>query len=70
MRGFALADETSLDLRNAIFTFYRNMTNNDDGVEKRKKVCCIKRNTTNVFLIVFEFPHLCEAEDMASVMML
>ena len=35
--GGALADETSLDLRNAIFTiftFNRNMTNNDDGVEK------------------------------------
>ena len=66
-----MADETSLDLRNAIFTFNRNMTNNDDGVEK--KVCCIiirKRNTTNVFLIGFEFPHVCEAEDMASVMIL
>ena len=29
-----------------------------------------KRNTTNVFLTGFEFPHLCEAEDMASVIML
>ena len=28
-------DETSLDLRNAMFTFNRNMTNNDDGVEKK-----------------------------------
>ena len=37
-----------------------------------KKVCYIiirKRNTTNVFLTEtgFEFPHLCEAEDMDSV---
>ena len=48
------------------------MTNNDDGVEE-KKVCCIiirKQNTTYVFLTGFEVPHLCEAEDMASVMML
>ena len=61
----------SLDLRNAIFTFKRNMTNNDDGVEKM--VCCIiirKRNTTNVFLTGFEFPHLFEAEDMASVILM
>ena len=35
MGGIALADETSLHLRNAIFTFNRNMTNNYNGVEKK-----------------------------------
>ena len=40
-------------------------TNNDDGVEKNFCFIIIrKRNTTNVFLTGFEFPHLCEAEDM------
>ena len=46
------------------------MTNNDDVVEKVSCVIIRKRNTTNVFLTGFEFPHLCEAEDMTGVMML